>query len=143
MSNPVSSRSSERCRMPAVDDGAPWNYGLGSSENRVAERRAELCDCLLDVAAAMFNVSGRDLRKPGRSTAEVSRVRQIAMYTAHVVMGISMTDVGTGFGRDRTTVMHACHVIEDMRDDEDFDAVVSAFERVAGAAFRYRESGGQ
>ncbi|MEZ5810858.1 MAG: helix-turn-helix domain-containing protein [Rhizobiaceae bacterium] len=104
------------------------------------ERRIELCECMLDIASAMFNVSGRDLRRPGRSTLEVSRVRQIAMYVSHVVLRLSMTDIGTGFGRDRTTVIHACHVVEDLRDDEDFDAIVVAFERVAGAALRYRGS---
>lgn len=95
---------------------------------------------MLDIAAAMFNVSGRDLRGPGRSRLEVSRVRQIAMYVSHVILGLNMTDIGNGFGRDRTTVMHACHVVEDMRDDEEFDAIVSFFERVAGAALKYREA---
>ncbi len=103
-----------------------------------AERRMELCECMIDIASAMFNISGRDLRKPGRSSLAVSRVRQIAMYATHVSLGLNMTDVGTGFGRDRTTVMHACHVIEDMRDDAEFDAIVSSFERVAVAALRYR-----
>lgn len=103
------------------------------------ERKLELCECMLDIAAALFDVSGRDLRGPGRSTLEVSRVRQIAMYVSHVILGLSMTDIGNGFGRDRTTVMHACHVVEDMRDDDEFDVIVSSFERVASAALRCRE----
>jgi chromosomal replication initiation ATPase DnaA len=65
-------------------------------------------------------------------------VRQIAMYVTHVILGVSMADVGRGFGRDRTTVVYACHLIEDMRDDEDFDRVVVMTERVAMAAFRER-----
>lgn len=93
------------------------------------------CDGLIDLAAALFNVSGRELRQPGRTSLGVARVRQIAMYTAHVVLSLSMSEVGRGFGRDRTTVLHACHLVEDMRDDEEFDAVVSQTERVVRAAF--------
>lgn len=100
------------------------------------ERKLELCESMIDIAAAMFNVRGRDLRRAGRSSLGVSRVRQIAMYVSHVVLGLSMNEVGRGFGRDRTTVLHACHLIEDMRDDADFDAIVVMTERVAHAALR-------
>lgn len=104
----------------------------------VADRResvAAACDGVIDIAAALFNVSGKELRHPGRSSLSVSRVRQIAMYVAHVALGFSMRDVGQGFGRDRTTVLHACHQIEDMRDDEEFDSIVAMVERVVNAAF--------
>jgi chromosomal replication initiation ATPase DnaA len=60
------------------------------------------------------------------------------MYVAHCTLGLTMTDIGTGFGRDRTTVLHACHLIEDMRDDIEFDRIVTTFERVALAAFGNR-----
>ncbi|KAB2950936.1 MAG: chromosomal replication initiator DnaA [Rhizobiaceae bacterium] len=93
---------------------------------------------MIDIAAALFNVSGRELRRPGRSQSEVVRVRQIAMYVAHVSLGISMKDVGRGFGRDRTTVAYACHAVEDLRDDEEYDRLVAMTEKVALAAFRDR-----
>jgi chromosomal replication initiation ATPase DnaA len=93
---------------------------------------------MLDIAAALFNVSGRELRRAGRTTLDVARVRQVGMYVAHVTLGLSMAEVGKGFGRDRTTVLHACHVIEDMRDDDDFDHIVGTTERIAKAAFRGR-----
>ena len=102
------------------------------------ERAVEVCECMMDIVSALFNVSGKELRRSGRTGLDVSRVRQIAMYVTHVVLGVSMADVGRGFGRDRTTVVHACHLIEDMRDDEDFDRVVVMTERVAMAAFRDR-----
>jgi chromosomal replication initiation ATPase DnaA len=38
-------------------------------------------------------------------------------------------EIGEAFGRDRTTVLHACGVIEDMRDDPRFDDEVSELER--------------
>ncbi|RST83865.1 chromosomal replication initiator DnaA [Aquibium carbonis] len=103
---------------------------------RPPERVVFVCDCMIDICSALFNVSGRELRASGRATTSVSRVRQIAMYVTHVIMGLSMSEVGRGFGRDRTTVLHACHLVEDMRDDADFDAIVAMTERVAGAALR-------
>ncbi len=99
-----------------------------------SERVPAICDAVIDIAAALFNVSGRELRHPGRSSLSVSRVRQIAMYVAHVALGLSMREVGQGFGRDRTTVLHACHQIEDMRDDQEFDGIVAMTERVMTAA---------
>ncbi|WP_353642163.1 helix-turn-helix domain-containing protein [Mesorhizobium sp. WSM2239] len=102
------------------------------------ERVVELCESMIDIVAALFNVSGKELRRSGRTDHGVARVRQIAMYVSHVVLRLSMNEVGHGFGRDRTTVLHACHLIEDMRDDQDFDCLVARTERVALAAFRYR-----
>lgn len=99
------------------------------------DRVATVCDGVIDITSALFNVSGRDVRQPGRSTLDISRVRQIGMYVAHVTLGISMRDVGEGFGRDRTTVLYACHQIEDLRDDAEFDSIVAMMERVVIAVF--------
>ncbi|ODT31607.1 MAG: chromosomal replication initiator DnaA [Kaistia sp. SCN 65-12] len=97
-----------------------------------------MCECLIDIAAALFNVPSKELRKPGRTALSVARVRQIAMYVAHVVLRLTMSEVGAGFGRDRTTVLHACQVIEDLRDDPELDRLVLMVESVASAAFRGR-----
>lgn len=99
------------------------------------ERRLMICDAVIDLAAAFFNVCSKQLRKPGRCVQSISRVRQIAMYISHTGLGLTMTDVGKGFCRDRTTVMHACHQIEDLRDDEEFDHIVEQFNRISIAAF--------
>lgn len=100
------------------------------------ERIADICEIVLDILSALFNVSGRELRQPGRTSTSVSRVRQIGMYVTHVNMGLSMAEVGRGFGRDRTTVMHACHLVEDLRDDAEFDQIVRMTERITAIAFR-------
>jgi chromosomal replication initiation ATPase DnaA len=112
---------------------------LSRLQSRRNERVFVACECVLDIAAAFFNVSPRELRQPGRSADEISRIRQIAMYAAHVVLSFTMAEVGRGFGRDRTTVMHACHTIEDLRDDDEFDGIVARLERVVAAAFRGRD----
>jgi len=102
------------------------------------DRIAIACDGVIDIVAALFNVSGRELRGPGRSSFAVSRVRQIAMYVTHVTLRLSMRDVGLGFGRDRTTVLYACHQIEDLREDEEFDDIVARVEQVVMVAFGMR-----
>lgn len=121
----------------------PWkSIGEAIFQNRPAARRdeqiLELCEGMIDITAALFNVSSKEMRKPGRSNLGVSRVRQVAMYVAHVVLRLSMTDIGRAFGRDRTTVLYACHLVEDLRDDTDFDRIITMTERVALAAFGNR-----
>ncbi|MCL4785146.1 MAG: hypothetical protein KJZ70_19130, partial [Bryobacterales bacterium] len=77
--------------------------GAGKAPDAGRERVLAACEGVIDIAAILFNVSGKELRSPGRSTLAVSRVRQIAMYAAHVRLGFTMGEVGLGFGRDRTT----------------------------------------
>lgn len=85
--------------------------------------------CVIRFVAAARGVSTRQLLTPNRGEADVALARQLAMYLMHVVLGRHYLDVGRFFGRDRTTVSHACAVIEDLRDDPEFDAEVSRVER--------------
>lgn len=66
---------------------------------------------------------------------EVAQVRQLGMYLAHTSFGMVMSEVAVGFARDRTTVMYACHLVEDRRDDDDFDAVVARLEKLVSLGF--------
>jgi chromosomal replication initiation ATPase DnaA len=52
------------------------------------------------------------------------------MYLAHIACGLSLTEVGELFERDRTTVAHACEVIEQRRDDANFDAALELLEGI-------------
>ncbi|MFN3868825.1 MAG: helix-turn-helix domain-containing protein [Hyphomicrobiaceae bacterium] len=79
--------------------------------------------------AQVFGIQNGDLRRATRGRAHVARARQVGMYLAHVACGRSLTDVGRLFARDRTTVSHACSVIEDGRDDPTFDHVLELLER--------------
>lgn len=99
------------------------------------DRLFHVCDGVIDILASFFNVSGRELRAHSRCERSVARVRQIGMYVAHVTLSLSMTEVGRAFGRDRSTVNHACHLIEDMRDEPEFDRVVQILENILRAAF--------
>lgn len=80
--------------------------------------------------AAVFEVEVSDLHGETRGSRRAAFARQVAMYLAHVALGLSLTEVGAIFSRDRTTVAHACAMIEDERDDPVFDARLEQLERV-------------
>jgi chromosomal replication initiation ATPase DnaA len=85
---------------------------------------------LQSVTAAAFGVALDDMGKPSRGRAEVAFARQSAMYLAHVVFGLTFSAVGTLFNRDRTTAAHACHCVEDRRDDPAIDGLLQRLEDV-------------
>jgi hypothetical protein len=78
------------------------------------------------VAAIRIPLAG--LRAASRGRKSIALARQTAMYLAHVAFGLSLTRVGICFGRDRTTVRHACALIEDRRDDPALEFGLSALE---------------
>ncbi len=93
------------------------------------------CRVVRQLTAEMVMLVGErvPLRRDRRRTS--CHVRQISMYVCHVVLQISLTDIGYAFRRDRTTVSHACHVVEDRRDDPAFDDFIASVERVIASVF--------
>lgn len=79
-------------------------------------------------AMAMAGLPPHSLRGPRRGGRSVTRARHVAMYLAHVVFGLSFYRVGICFGRDRTTVRHACRLVEDGRDDQGCEFGLAAIE---------------
>jgi hypothetical protein len=77
----------------------------------------------------------RERRRPS------CHARQISMYVCHVALRMSLSDIAQAYGRDRSTVSHACHVVEDRRDELAFDDFVSAVERLVTAVFGIPETG--
>lgn len=65
----------------------------------------------------------------GRSAHNVAKARHVAMYLAHIGFGMSLARVASAFGRDRSTVAHACRQIEDKRDDPAFDVWLETLEQ--------------
>ncbi len=85
--------------------------------------------CVVEQAVAMaFQVPLRELRARTRRGAPIAFARQVAMYLTHVACGLTLTEVGILFTRDRTTVAHACGLVEDRRDDPIFDIFLDHLE---------------
>lgn len=89
------------------------------------------------VVAQMYGVPVEELRKPTRGRPHVARARQIAIHLAGLVFGLSLKQLAREFGRDRSTIHHACHTIADMRGaNGEFDATLrwmeSLLRRAAG-----------
>ena len=93
-----------------------------------AERDRYLRTAIESAVAQVFGIRHAELFRATRGKAPVALARQVAMYLAHVACGLSLTDTGRLFGRDRTTVAHACGVIEDRRDDPLFDRALDLLE---------------
>jgi chromosomal replication initiation ATPase DnaA len=75
----------------------------------------------MHAVAVAWEVEAQALKSPTRGEQDVALARQIAMYVAHVALGVSLKQVAQIFGRDRTTARHACRVIEDRREEPAFD----------------------
>lgn len=88
----------------------------------------------------VFDVPRDRLRSRTRDAADVAEARQIMMYLAHVAGAIPMTDIGRLYGRDRTTVMHACSLIEDRRDEPRFNRTLDLVEGIVARLARLSAS---
>lgn len=80
--------------------------------------------------AAALALPVEELGAKTRRQAPVAFARQVSMYCAHVVLGMSLTEAGALFDRDRTTAAHACRVVEDRRDEPDIDHIIAEIEGV-------------
>jgi chromosomal replication initiation ATPase DnaA len=86
------------------------------------------CRFIETLVSTALGVSVAELRAEKRGRASAAFARQTAMYLAHVHLGLSLSQVGESFGRDRTTVAHACACVEDCRDDPKFERILSCLE---------------
>lgn len=74
---------------------------------------------------ACFRVEPRLLQSPRRNRAVVL-ARQVSMYLARQLTGLSLQQIGAWFGgRDHTTVLHACRKVEEaLRSDLELSGTV-------------------
>ncbi|HHY49950.1 MAG TPA: hypothetical protein GYA10_09405 [Alphaproteobacteria bacterium] len=115
--------------MAEIEQG---EWAAGPSSGRVLAfdrlRRDDAGARLLTLVAEATNVPVPLLMHKSRCKAEIAQARQLAMYLMHVVLQRNFAAVGDFFGRDRTTVSHACATIEDRRDRKSFEALVAQLE---------------
>lgn len=83
---------------------------------------------VISLVAWALDVPAREIAARRRSTAAVARGRHVAIYLAHVTLAWPISRAAAAFGRDRTTASHAIHVVEDLRDDRAFDALLTSLE---------------
>jgi len=108
--------------------------GRPRSPRRLSPRDAPRLRTVIEATVAkVFAVTASDLSQASRGRAPVALARQAAMYLAHVSCRLTLTEVGAMFARDRTTVAHACAVIEDRRDDAPFDRALELMEWIVPA----------
>ena len=105
----------------AIANGTKGNARARDPLNRAGDR-------INAAVAAAFSVPIRELRAASRRRARIALARQSAMYLAHVTLGLTFTEIGRAFGRDRTTAAHACRKIEDCRAEVQLDVALVELE---------------
>lgn len=109
---------------PDLTQGTPLHGSLYARPHETSIYSSHIQKLVEHCVLSVFRISSLALRSRDRA-APVSLARQMAMYLAHVAFRLSFTQVGQLFGRDRTTVAHACGVIEDLRDDQIIDRALT------------------
>ena len=112
--------------MQYVQSSVQHNLGECTKRSERAFRTSSYGSMLEQAVLRVFMVASADLWSGTRGRPSVAFARQVGMYLAHVTCGLSLTEVGEVFARDRTTVAHACGRVEDQRDDPAFDRVARA-----------------
>ena len=109
---------------PDLTQGTPLHGSLYAGPHETSIYSSHIHKLVEHCVLSVFRISSLTLQSRGRA-APISLARQIAMYLAHVAFRLSFTQVGQLFGRDRTTVAHACAAIEDLRDDQIIDRALT------------------
>lgn len=110
----------------ALDDWSTDRSGSWTGGN--LDDASSACRFIVAMVAGATGVEPDAIMAARRGSAAVAFARGTAMYLAHVGLGMTLSDVGRQFGRDRTTVAHACGRIEDAREDESFDRILTCLE---------------
>jgi hypothetical protein len=78
--------------------------------------------------ASAFHICPEELHSTTRATARAAHARQTAMYLVHTGFGFNFSILARAFGRDPSTVRHACALIEIQRDKRRFDYLLARLE---------------
>lgn len=82
-----------------------------------AYERMVTIDNIKRTVATYYNIRVADLNSQ-RRTRSLARPRQMAMALAKELTQHSLPEIGEAFGRDHTTVLHACRKIAELRENE-------------------------
>ena len=106
----------------------PIVVGNDPNVTNIGMRHKLLAQAVGEIVVNIFNAEKVGMWDRKRGGASIAFARQVSMYLTHVVCGLNFTQVGAAFDRDRTTVSHACCLVEDRRDDADFDQNLDTLE---------------
>jgi Bacterial dnaA protein helix-turn-helix len=141
----VSGAGGEPATRPAPYDRAAFNAILAAPPPQPALPSpasmplTQACRIVRHVVAELVMMTNDRVTMRRDRRRMMCHIRQIAMYVCHVSLSIPLSEIGDAFGRDRTTVSHACHVVEDRRDDSGYDELISTVERIVSAIFARSE----
>ena len=103
--------------LAAVASAFPGPLGRAEVEQSLADSGLPTSPAM-DVSAivkrvsAAFGVTEKEMLGASRLRG-VLKARQVAMYLARELTGLSLPRLGAAFGRDHTTVLHACRKVEE------------------------------
>jgi chromosomal replication initiator protein len=88
-------------------------------------------DTILRVIAEQYSLTINDL-KARKKTQNIVFPRQLSMYITRQITEYSTTEIGQAIGgRDHTTVMHSCNIIEErIRSDPTMDSTIQKLIRI-------------
>ncbi|MES0874971.1 chromosomal replication initiator protein DnaA [Sinimarinibacterium thermocellulolyticum] len=82
-----------------------------------AYERLVTIDNIKRTVASYYNIRVGDLNSP-RRTRSLARPRQVAMALAKELTQHSLPEIGEAFGKDHTTVLHACRKVSALRQTD-------------------------
>ncbi|WP_438851033.1 helix-turn-helix domain-containing protein [Brevundimonas nasdae] len=82
----------------------------------------------IHMVAARTGVQPEQMTARGRADTGVSRARWLAMYLAHISFGWPLERVAHVFGLNRSTASTACRWVEEARDAQPVDQLLTQLE---------------
>lgn len=119
---------SPRNQTAAARSVAPRAPERAAPALRPAAADAARCQLAMQLAAHRFDASRAMMLAHGRGSRRASVARQVAIYLAHVTLGVPIGPTARQFRRHRSTAAFACHQVEDRRDEPAFDVAVADLE---------------
>ena len=89
---------------------------------------------LVHLVALATGLPPRMIMEGRRPHSRAVRARSVVVYILHITLTVPVPRVAAVFARDRTTISHLVHRVEDWRSDRDFDTALLELERCATAA---------
>jgi chromosomal replication initiation ATPase DnaA len=91
------------------------------------------------ITMQIYAIGASEMQGTTRGRPRAARARQIAVHLARSVFALSHGQLAVEFGRDRSTISHACNLIDRLRSqDGEFDSTLRWMEahlrRVTGIA---------